>query len=699
MPRKKLVRDISQLSGKPLSETLEPSHLNIDSVSHEKWFTSPDLREGSLPFSTKVVYSMMLFLLANPNMNSSHLYRADILYDSWGVMWTPWEKEKWFDSTLTEDSGNAPAPAAASASESESQSQYQANLGREVNPLPAKDVPGFRLTRTLVRRLIPRNPKLDRPMDQTAYFYEKEDGQISSLEHDGDTSGLEEISESLLVIYTPHVQSKEDMPWYHPLLQSLAFLYEFKLDSKNGTATVAAQDSTPSGTGTMSLHFLPYEMEPISKRLERTLLVLLNSQIRLARGTRDTNMPDGSNYNPSKDNVLPQHLVQNTYSRLKLKYAADLCQRWVEDTPASKHVFEDLSITAFLIELWRMMYGVVPSSERDEKNGTTSSSDDDRTFPGFVDVACGNGVLVYVLLMEGYHGWGFDARCRKTWSIFPESVQKCLKESIYVPSPFADTMIDSEEGGDIMPDLGVEIHTGAFQKGTFIISNHADELTVWTPLMAALASPESPLPFLAIPCCSHSLSGARYRYPPPKPKTPDTGSDSTDDQTEESQPAKGDLKALRAEKLAQSTPDSGMDHNVSMYGCLTSKTMAIAKEVGYEAEKTLLRIPSTRNIGIVGGRRKVARECRRSRKLETPAQVPTEKTEILLSARDDDDAGIGIIDKVENIVSRECAREGGVNQAARIWIERARSIHRGPGKGAQRETGSEGHGHSNQIER
>ncbi|KAL2007471.1 hypothetical protein VTN00DRAFT_8909 [Thermoascus crustaceus] len=661
---KKDTRDPSKLSGKPLSETLEPSILKIE--SEEGWVTSPDLVYDDLPFTPEVMYDLTSFLLANPNMNSSHLFRADILFDSLGILKTPLEKERLHLGTAEE--------------------QDRGEVER-VEPVPAKDVSGFELKRTVVRRLIPRNPKLDRPLEQTCHFYEGPSTVAAHRDEKAEESGPSSSLERLLVIYTPHTSTKEDLPWYHPLLRSLAFLYDFRRDP-TAASTTTTQEEKPQGSGTLSLHFLPFPSEePIPTRLERTLLALLTTQVRLARGTRPSNKtPEGGNYNPVKDNIIPQHLIQNTYLRLKLKYASDLCRDWVEETEPSKHVFEDLAITAFLIELWRDMYGVVPADGRKPPKDDDTTS---RKFPGFVDVACGNGVLVYVLLMEGYQGWGFDARRRKSWSIFPQWVQERLKESIYIPKPFADVVTGSE-GEDMLLDLGAETHTGTFDRDTFIISNHADELTVWTPLMAALANPESPLPFLAIPCCSHSLSGARFRYPPPKlvksdatNRKAETAADDDDIEDEEEveqnpQPASGDLKALRASKMHSPTDPCW---SKSMYGSLTAKAMSIAEEIGYEVERTLIRIPSTRNMGVIGGRR-------RTKETWNPVAKPSSEEDSAARRQKIDPESLQ--ETIVEVVRRECAREGGVEFAARVWIDRAKSIHRGQGKGNQK---GAGHGH------
>lgn len=649
-------RDPSKLTGKPLSQTVIPSHIygsasGPSAQNAEKyttgWLTSPDLYETDLKSPPAAMEELSNFLLANPHLNASHLFRADILFDSSGELKTPREKER----LLALKSGVLNAE-----DEESSREENDGSTAKEAQQkFPPVDIEGLELTKTVVLTLIPRNLNLDKPMDQTCHFYK---GTIVSP---GKTV------ERLLYIRYPHIDSVEDMPFYHPRIRGFAFMYEFEKENES-----SASESIDAGKGTLSLHILPFpateDFDPFPTRLERTLQALLNTQVRLARSPKPTSTTPGSpgpskqqadeSYNPLKDNLLPRHLIQNTYTRLKLTYAQDLCQNWAETTEPSKHVFEDLAITAFLIELWRNMYGVAPKAGQDD--GRTNEKDEKAsTFPGFVDVACGNGVLVYILLMEGYKGWGFDARRRKTWAIFPDWVQQKLQESLYIPKPFAAAASSQgEREGGISELDGIEYHTGDFPRDTFIISNHADELTVWTPLMAALACPEAPLPFISIPCCSHSLSGARYRYPPPKKqKNKPAKDDETDkEEKEEEQPATGDLKALREAKIAASTSQPGADLDSSavlnsMYGSLTAKTMSIAAEIGYDVERTLLRIPSTRNMGVVGGRKSTVQKRVVNRQIDV--------------------AEGNVEELAAEIVRRECAKEGGIGIAANIWIQRA----------------------------
>ena len=83
---------------------------------------------------------------------SSNLFRADVLFDSLGFLRTPLQKERLFADATRKRTGEI------------------AGDGDGVRPIPAREVEGFELERTVVRRLIPRNPLLDRPLEQSCHF-------------------------------------------------------------------------------------------------------------------------------------------------------------------------------------------------------------------------------------------------------------------------------------------------------------------------------------------------------------------------------------------------------------------------------------------------------------------------------------------------------------------------------------------------
>lgn len=568
----------------------EPADLTLAGARPSHWL--PDelwrpILEHACDFTPQIFEDVAINLIKNPNINSSLLFRADILYDSWGQ-----ELSETHYSTL-------PGPC-----------EVKTVLRKYGIP---RDDPlvlgGFKVERTFIRSMVPRNPQLDKPISQTCHILRS-------------TNCQEQVK--TIVIYIPHVTTVDDLPWYHPRVQSLAYLHTWQSPTDDPSLKPSGSPSgaTPHG-GTISLHYrlFPSELLPLAQRLLRTANNLLSTVYRHGQGQLD-----GYTKRVHHDQLISQQRVQNTYTELKRTHAKRLCDNWVEKTEPSKHVFEDLSIAAFLIELWKDMYGDPNNSAAGSGDGQISTK-----FPGFVDMGCGNGVLVDILLREGYTGWGFDAHKRKTWSTFSPWIAENLKQLILVPQPLFEMQSSSNpaNGGflsrlKLIPTLinnhnkpnAPVWHNGLFPTGTFIISNHADELTAWTPLLASLSSS----PFLAIPCCSHNLSGAKFRAPSifnsnqadhlaptyfaanitkSKSIAITVACSETDPETDDHrlQPhpetEKGDLKDLSVKARAKQP---------SAYSSLCDWVCHLTSSVGYEVEKEMLRLPSTRNMGIVGRR-------------------------------------------------------------------------------------------------
>jgi len=490
--------------------SLEPyppgSPMSFEEDSGASW---TPLFQKQCSFPPEIFRQVMLNLIRNPNINSNHLFRADISLES------PFADDSLTDSEI---------------------------------PPRITHVKGYDIKTVIVRTMIPRNIVVDKPLDQTCLFHEKttDSGEIRSL-----------------VTYLPHISSAAESPFYHPAVRGIGFLHTFNPLLKEGS---------------VSIHYSFFDSEPRSAKLERTAQHLLTVLHKHGQGTAA-----GYVKRVNHDVIIPQAVLQNTYARLKAKYAKILISRWVESTDPTKHVFEDLGIAAFLIELWAEMYK-------------------ETYFPGFVDIGCGNGLLVHILLEEGYSGWGFDARRRKSWATYSSKTQESLKELVLIPSILQTTAAETptpnppvchantspnlteptqqatekwpnNENTSNSTETGNEItqqnvlpgtHNGLFPEGTFIISNHADELTPWTPILANL----SKSPFMMIPCCSHALSGAKFRAPPSK----------------------------------------GLNASSSAYASLVSWVSKIARECGWVVEKEMLRIPSTRNTALIGRRRAIGFE-------------------------------------------------------------------------------------------
>ena len=528
--------------------------------------------QHSCDFPPPIFASVALNLIKNPNINSNLLFRADILYDS-------------LQDELTNTSLST-----ASSWKTDVQ-KYRLRDGA---------IPGFHIDRTLVRLMVPRNPQLDKPVAQTCHF----------LRSTGDQG-----HEKNLVVYMPHTSQIDQLPWYHPRVQSIAYLHTWR-DQPSPSNTLENSQSPPTQScqGDISIHYLlfPSDALPLSERLFRTAHHLLATLHKHGQGSLA-----GYTKRVHHDQMVSQQRLQDTYTELKRKHAKRLCDNWVEQTEPSKHVFEDLGIAAFLIELWKDMYGETDSPDVQE-DGFDQAPRRPK-FPGFVDIGCGNGVLVDILFREGYKGWGFDARRRKTWATFESTIQKQLKQLILIPQPLFEmhSPLNDANGGILSPirtpkgGNGLEEiawHNGIFPAGTFIISNHADELTPWTPLLAFISSS----PFLAIPCCSHNLSGLRFRAPSmfnsysadryapsyfaaavrhTKAIAIQTASFEITDDPSPEQPAFGDLNALAPHARAKQP---------SAYASLCDWIAHLATKVGYDVEREMLRLPSTRNMGIVG---------------------------------------------------------------------------------------------------
>lgn len=398
-------------------------------------------------------------IVRNPGVNSTILLRADIYFEFS-------ELQGLHTHQVTPDCDLDP-------------SWLRTNLA-DTKPR-VLEIAGFEPESWLVRRNVPRNPHRDRIINQTCVFYRGP-------------------GDSRLVIYVPHCEQHE-IPFYLPEAQAVGILFQ---------------------PHTVSVHYLLYpnsvpliERSP-DERLLRIALNLLNTAVKHSKGVQN-----GYKKRVEHDVVVGRKTFQDTYICLKQKYAAELVANWAEKTDPRKHVFEDLGIAAFLIELWKQLY--------------KSPSDFE-----FLDLGCGNGLLTHILIQEGYHGRGVDARERKSWATYPPQTQSCLRAQLIVPA--AAGLSNDEDFfylGKTSPDD---------QSKLFLIGNHSDELTLWLPLFG--------LPFMVIPCCSHGLSGQKMRF---------TG---------------------KGQK--------------STYQALTEKVMQITKQAGWKPELELLRIPSTRNAAIIG---------------------------------------------------------------------------------------------------
>ncbi|KAM4536522.1 putative tRNA (uracil-O(2)-)-methyltransferase [Odontesthes bonariensis] len=165
--------------------------------------------------------------------------------------------------------------------------------------------------------------------------------------------------------------------------------------------------------------------------------------------------------------LLPVEKYSLMYQQLKEKYKA-MVKVWPEVTDPEKFVYEDVAIATYLLVLW--------AEERAEKSLTDRQS--------FVDLGCGNGLLVHILTNEGHPGKGIDVRRRRIWDMYgPQTV---LEEKAITPS-----------------------ESFLFPGTDWLIGNHSDELTPWIPVIAARSSYSCR--FFVLPCCFFDFFGKYQR--------------------------------------------------------------------------------------------------------------------------------------------------------------------------------------------
>ncbi|XP_026329625.1 probable tRNA (uracil-O(2)-)-methyltransferase isoform X2 [Hyposmocoma kahamanoa] len=156
------------------------------------------------------------------------------------------------------------------------------------------------------------------------------------------------------------------------------------------------------------------------------------------------------------------------YNELKIKHGREMVKIWPECTDPSKFVYEDIAIATYLLLLW----------EDERRNHNLIN------YQTFVDLGCGNGLLVYILIKEGHKGVGIDIRRRQIWGMYPPDVK--LEVKTVTPS---------------------DAHL--FPETDWLIGNHSDELTPWIPVIAARSSYKCN--FFLLPCCAYNFDGSKYQ--------------------------------------------------------------------------------------------------------------------------------------------------------------------------------------------
>lgn len=158
---------------------------------------------------------------------------------------------------------------------------------------------------TVHRRLLPRRPGRDAPLEQYCTLY-------------GAPNPVEDPVPSVLVL-TPIVESGVSLPYYHPRVSHLAFRFITVAEHHRLQIEVIPLPDTPTD---------------INSRLYRTCLALLETMHRYGWGAL-------TNYKKRvmHDCIIPREIYQDLYLVMRERHK-HLVDQWQEVTDPLKHVFE-----------------------------------------------------------------------------------------------------------------------------------------------------------------------------------------------------------------------------------------------------------------------------------------------------------------------------------------------------------------------
>lgn len=149
-----------------------------------------------------------------------------------------------------------------------------------------------------------------------------------------------------------------------------------------------------------------------------------------------------------------------------------------------------------------------------------------------------------------------------------------------------------------------------FPRDSFLIFNHADEMTPWCALFAAMVAGDR-VGFLNIPCCLHELVGRfgrqAYTIPDdylsalPSLPSPTASSSHYSATIADRYPLLQPFYA--ASPVSPSTSTQGASILGGRYHAYQLYLAHLTLLCGFVPEREALRIPSTKNFGIVGRKR------------------------------------------------------------------------------------------------
>lgn len=207
---------------------------------------------------------------------------------------------------------------------------------KQESRLEVPSLRGFRFVRNVYRRLLPRRPGRDPPIEQDCTFYSDlygppcNDVQNCDREVEGRSDSETPVN---CLILTPKLKQGVEMPYYHPAVFHIAFRYLYSTGSDNTNLGV--------GNNAKALIRIEVVLQPnapdpkdINARLYRTCLALLETIHRYGYGIF-------TNYRKRvhHDCIVSREEYQDLYLIMRERHK-HLVNEWHEATDPLKHVFE-----------------------------------------------------------------------------------------------------------------------------------------------------------------------------------------------------------------------------------------------------------------------------------------------------------------------------------------------------------------------
>ncbi|KAF8989981.1 hypothetical protein BDQ17DRAFT_1434077 [Cyathus striatus] len=360
------------------------------------------------------------------------------------------------------------------------------------------------------------------------------------------------------------MEEGRELPYYHPSVSHLAF--RFIPCPSSPPSPTSSPFSTPfPSPSLLRIETIPLQNTPTdpSSRLAPTALSLLDTLHRYGWG-----ILTGYKKRVKHDVLVPRERYQDLYVVLRERWGY-LVGGWREVTDPRKHVLEDIGIATYLMLLWKDTFSSPGHQEQGEYDYTGGKT------------PCGNGLL--------------------THSRYSEESQARLKivavDPTVIPSTYPFHYDDTTSPKD--PN---QLQT-YLTKDSWMISNHADKLTPWTPLLTVLYGYAR---YITIPCYPWSFD-AKFDRAQVRESLRSANSDDEDVVEDLVNQTIGEARGIKIEDAQRRKEEeelglSGRGEK-SAYATYRLWLARLSAYCGWLVEADTLRILSTRNWGVVGRRR------------------------------------------------------------------------------------------------